>query len=500
MDLATDRIRKAIANKEHVGIFGDYDCDGVTACAQLVRFFRRKNIETFVQLPHRIHDGYGVSIDAIKRFANNNGKLLITADTGIGAHEAIVYANELGVDVIITDHHELPQTLPPAYALLHPALAPSYPKPYPCGAGVVFLLISALEHGEWHGKETDSVLAMMGTVADLVELKGSNRLLVQQGLSNLSKLNDGPLFLLRENAQPNSHITSTDIAFRIAPRINAAGRMDDPNIALRALLDGGEDLEMLQILNTNRQDITSHMYEKMKKDVDISDPFLCIANEEYPPGIIGLLAGKLTEQEGKPSMIAHISHDMCTASLRSVPSYNLMEGLQTCSDLLTTFGGHSQAAGCTFSYDSFEELGTRLCSDISQKVPIESLAPAIDIDAEIYTREITLDLCETLEELEPFGQGNPEPRFLLRNVSLEYVRCVGTDGTHLQARIDGKKSIGFGLGNLFQETEHPMDIVCRIGIDTWNGARAPQIFVEDMRIANDAITPTCTFAHKEEVL
>ncbi|MDD5751896.1 MAG: single-stranded-DNA-specific exonuclease RecJ, partial [Candidatus Peribacteraceae bacterium] len=488
---AVERIRAACERKEQVGIFGDYDCDGITGVAQLVRFFERHGAMPYVILPHRVHDGYGLKPHIVERFAQQGITLLLTVDTGITAIREIEQARERGMDVIITDHHHLQAELPAAYAIIHPALAPHFPLPHPSGSGVAHLLVRALEeNGQWEDCATDSALAMIGTIADLVELKGGNRALVCEGLAALNTLDPAsPLGGLAQGIRAKDRpLTSTDIAFRLAPRINAAGRMEDPTIALTALLHGGAALSQLEELNVERQHSARTLLEETLTSLSLTaepsvalPPLLSIAREHFPEGIIGLIAGKLTEQYGRPSLAAAISDGECTASLRSTRAYHITQGLERVSDLLTSFGGHAQAAGCTFKVQHLEELQRRLSEDIAARTTPADLLPALEIDAVLSPRDLSLSLCEQLRHLEPFGQGNPEPLFLLRNVHMEQPRRVGNEGAHLQARIAGHKTIGFRLGHLFEKTSDMLDIVCKIGIDTWNGRKAVQIVVEDIR-------------------
>lgn len=478
MEQATERIFMAVKRQERVAIFGDYDCDGITATAQLVRFFRRNGIDPLVRLPHRIHDGYGLNTSIVEEFRNAGIELLITVDNGISAVQEIALAGKYGIETIVTDHHAVGADLPPATCVLHPELA-ECPLPHPSGAGVVFLLLEALEGGTWEERQRDLALAMFGTVADLVELRGYNRQLVQEGLLALREIKDGPLAILRECTDS---YTSTDVAFRIAPRINAAGRMADPFLALIALLEGGSALEKLSELNSDRQQKTHNLYKEIRSTVHEGSPLLFAADTKYPHGLIGLIAGKLTEATGRPSCIATVTGEECTASLRSPPCYHVTEGLTRCADLLTRFGGHACAAGCTFPLHNLEELQKRLTSDIEQHVSAEGLKPSLKIDSCVLPEEITLDLCRALEVLEPYGSGNPEPRFLLEGVQPEDIRTVGADGTHMQCRIAGTKSIGFGLSSLLCDLQGPLDVLCRLQIDRWNGNMQPQIIMEDLRL------------------
>ncbi len=467
-----------------MGIFGDYDCDGITAAAQMVRYFRRCNMEPIVRLPHRVHDGYGLSPTIAEEWIVKGIKLLITVDTGVTAIEAITKLQLAGIDVIIVDHHHIPEELPPAYALLHPALTPGFPEPHPSGSGMAFLFLQALEKGMWEDMHTDRALAMMGTVADLVELKGINRVITQQGLRSLQDLRSGPLAALRDSVKTGEALTSTDIAFRIAPRLNAAGRMDDPTLALHAILEGGVYIERLHELNQTRRSVTDDLVNLARADAARHGSMLIASKSaDYPHGIIGLIAGALTESTGCPSMIGAENGDWITASLRSPKSYNVTEGLSRLSHLLHAYGGHRQAAGCTVHKDRWKEAVRGLEADIGSRLTKEDLYPRIEVDSEISPSDISLKLVHSLSELEPFGQGNPEPRFLLRDATMTDMRSVGEEGSHLQMRVNGIKGIGFGLGSFGSMCQDPMDLVCRIGINTWQGRREVQLYVEDMRTA-----------------
>ncbi|MBI2117801.1 DHH family phosphoesterase, partial [Candidatus Peregrinibacteria bacterium] len=381
--VAVERIRRAVKDGEHVGVFGDYDCDGVTAVAQLVRFFRRSGSDPSIRLPHRMHDGYGLKPKHIEEFAANGTTLLLTVDTGITAYDAVDRARAASMDVILVDHHEIRGNLPNATAILHPHRATPKLSPSPCAAGLTSLLLAALEGNIRPEQEEDRVLAAVGTVADLVLLRGGNRTIVQNGLAAISALPDGPLRTLINCVRPSdAHIASRDIGFRIAPRLNAAGRMDDPMIALQALLDGGNAIHILNELNTSRQSLVEELFESILITLPERDdfpPLIGIADAAFPPGIIGLLAGRLTEKFGRPSMVASIAGDICTASLRSIPAVPITELLSRSAHLLTSFGGHVQAAGCTFPRQNFEELIAALQKDIAQNVTPEDLVSAISI-------------------------------------------------------------------------------------------------------------------------
>ncbi len=499
MPRAVARVLHAVKKREAICIFGDYDCDGITATALLVRFLRRRGMEPIVRLPHRIHDGYGLSDAIVEECAARGVTLLLTVDTGITAVAQIAAAAARGIDVIITDHHHLQAEVPKALALIHPALAAHHPLPHPSGAGVALQFVRALEStGTWNDHETDEALAAIGTIADLVELKGMNRVLVQQGLAALNSLTAGPLAQFVASVRRHgSPLTSTDVAFRLSPRINAAGRMQDPLIALTALLEGGESLKQLEQLNMHRQDATGGFVARAWQLLGLSSQpraeelrglpaLLTVAGTDFSEGLIGLMAGRLTEVTGHPSMVVAIRNRQCTASLRSTRAYHVTQGLEKIADLLSTFGGHAQAAGCTFNEEHLPEVVRRLTDDVAAHTINEDLLPTLTVDALLNVRDVTLSLCEQMKHLEPFGQGNPEPLFLLHNVSLENSRRVGKEGAHLQTRIAGTKAIGWRLGHLCEHIDRPLDVVCKLGIDTWNDRHAPQIIIEDLRIANDS--------------
>lgn len=483
---AAERIHRAIRDNEKIGIFGDYDCDGVTSVAQLARFFRRHGADPFLRLPHRMHDGYGLQEKHIAELMARNSTLLVTVDTGVAAHDAVDRANAAGIDVIILDHHHV-ASFPAAFCILHPARS-SVPEPHPSAAGVVCTFLHALEGDDWPEREIDLALAMIGTVADLVPLTGVNRAIVRDGLAACAELPACPLRTLLERVSPTGNVTSGDIAFRVAPRINAAGRMADPQSALLALLEGGAHLDALEQLNIERQEQTTTCIAAAIAHISslpALPPLLSCSDASFSHGIIGLVAGKLTERFGRPSMAVAIEGEICTASLRSPPCYHITEGLARGAHLLSSYGGHAQAAGCTFSLARFPAVQAHLAADIAERTADGSLVPAVSLDAELSPKAIDLSLCRALRALEPYGQGNREPVFLVRSVTLERMRRVGTDGRHLQAQVGGCKAIGFGLGEYAPEPGMAVDLACRIGIDTWNGTAVPQLFVQDIRVAEE---------------
>ena len=470
--------------RENIGIIGDYDADGITGAAQLLRFFRRKGVEPTVILPHREKDGYGVKEKFIDALHAKGVTLLLTVDTGISHTKEIAYARNLGIDVIVLDHHSPPAELPDAI-LVHPAL-PLTPYPLPnanlSGSGVAFTFVRAVEDARWDGQEIDVALAAIGTVADVVPLLVDNRMIVMLGLEALMKGGSAPIFTLADSVRKEGErLTSFHIGYRIAPRINAAGRLSDPLLALTALTEGGAPLQKLTTLNEERQDLTEEMLRKAEDLLDSSRLFFTLASSEFHPGIIGLIAGKLTERYGKPSLVGAEREGIITCSLRSIPGFHVTEALRACGGVLSSFGGHAAAAGCTLKKEVWEEFTGSLEAHTKEILDPALLIPTLTIDAEIFEEHLTLPLLSDLRRLEPYGAANREPLFLLKNQTVLGGRSVGKEGRHLQCMIGGKKAVGFGLGHLLPSLPSRADIVCRLGIDSWSGKDQVQIFVEDIR-------------------
>ncbi len=489
MERAVERIERAMKNHETIAVFGDYDADGITATAQLVRFFRRHGIEPVAYLPDRLREGYGmkkVSIDLLK---TKGVSLIVTVDNGIAAHAEIAQAAALGMDVIVTDHHRIQGSRPAAYAVIHPEIGDAFPNQHLSGSGVAFMLVRALEHGSvWNGIEQDVILAMIGTIGDVMPLTGENRTLVIHGLKLIAKLPPCPLKDLIDDVSDGKEITSGDIAFRVVPRINAAGRMQHPLLALDALLEGGDALESLHRLNGDRQSAIEDALSLVRPLVDWSQPFLFSVSDQVTSGIVGLIAGRLTEESGRPSLVASRSGELCTASLRSVPSVDVMTCLEhpLVRPLLLTCGGHAQAGGCTFAFKDAEKIQaglSRAVSDLGHSV--ESLLPEIAIDHELPHAHLILSLAKALESLQPFGHANEQPLFLVKNLKVESVRSVGSENTHLQIVFAGHRGIAFRLGSLTDRLApgSVVDVACALSINAWNGRESLQLMVKDIRLS-----------------
>ena len=488
MAKAVARIRRAMDTREVIGIFGDYDADGITGTAQLMRAFRRHGLEPVVHLPHRALEGYGMKIASIDVLKQKGVTLLITVDTGISAHAEIAHAKKLGMDVIVTDHHRVQGGAPDAFAVIHPTVPETFPNQHLSGSGVAFMLVRALEDGNpWDGIDTDIALATIGTVGDLVPLTGENRTLVIHGLKFLSKLPQSPLRDFIDDVRGDGPLTAGDIAFRVVPRINAAGRMAHPDIALRALLEGGDALGELHRLNGDRRSFVEELDRLLSEESGKQGAFIVIASEKVTPGTAGLLASRFTERMGRPSLVAAVVGDQAVASIRSPEGIDAVECLEhsAVKPLLRSYGGHAQAAGCSFAASDVKRLTEGLNRALSERgITADTLVPALHIDAELPHAGPDDRFVRGLKSLEPFGAGNDDPMFLLRAQMVSDVRAIGSDGTHLQCRIGRTRAIGFGLGALASSIgQQRIDVACRLGMNTWNGRETLQLFVEDLRIA-----------------
>lgn len=504
MEQAVKRIDHAMATGETIGIFGDYDADGITATAQVVRFFHRRGIEPVVYLPDRLKEGYGMKRTSIDLLNEEGVTLLITVDTGITAHREIAHAKSLGIDVIITDHHRPSSRYtgmtagkshnhgerPDAYAVIHPALPPAFPNPHLCGSGVAFMLVRAMEGGRiWQGIEQDIVLAMIGTIGDIMPLTGENRILVVHGLKLIEKLPPCPLKDLLDSIGSGQSLTAGDIAFRVVPRLNAAGRMEHPRLALSALLTGGPALGELHRLNGDRQSAIINAMELIRPLVDWNQPFLFAVSPDVSPGIVGLVAGRLTDESGRPTLIASRTGDVCVASIRGIKGIDVMAILEhpVVRPHLTGFGGHRQAAGCTFPVSSAQAIGSGLSQTMLELGhTTETLLPEITLDRELSHSHLTLPLAKQLQSLEPFGEGNPPPLFLVSGLKIDNLKTVGTDATHLHMGFGAHHGIAFGLGSLAEQLaiSSRIDVACSLGVNVWNGRENLQLMVRDIRIGS----------------
>lgn len=514
MKKAVERIERTIKKGERAMIFGDYDADGVTSTAVLAEVFKELGISHDIYIPDKKSEGYGLNLKAIKEFKKKNINLIITVDCGISNLKEVEKANELGIDVIITDHHHIPPEIPKAHAIINSHMDDSgYPFKDLAGVGAVFKVAQALYEKLLPEKKEQLKwlldLVAIGTIADCVPLLGENRVLAKYGLVVLSKTRRTGLqelfkvgrILVDENNTPDAY----KISFQIAPRINAAGRMDHAGIAYNLISEKdrvkARSLALeLEDCNKKRQAVTKRTVEEVEvlaNDAFKDKKFIFAAGEHFPIGIVGLAAGKITDKFKKPSAVLQKGENESKGSFRSIPQINIIEAIEECGDLLIKYGGHSQAAGISIENKNLEKFYEKLNSIIEKKLQGKDISPEILIDAEISCEDIGFKLAEEIKKMEPFGKGNEEPIFLTKNLIVEELRWVGNGEKHLKLflRPNNKtpkifEAIGFNLSDKFKNIKQSdtVDIVFNLCQDEWNGNKKIQLRIVDLKIKSDSNT------------
>ena len=498
MEIAVKRIVKAIENKEKIMIYGDYDADGITSITVLKKYLNEIGLKTGEYIPNRLNEGYGLNKDAISKIYNDGYRLMITVDCGISGLEEVEYANSLGIEIIITDHHEPAEKLPEAIAVIDAKRKDNkYPFNQLAGVGVVFKLIQAistelkLEEKEYL-KYLD--LVCIGTISDIVPLVDENRVIAKLGLKLIEKTKNIGLKTLL-NIADLKKIDSNAISFGVAPRINACGRMGFQEEALQLFLteDSGEATKIAKRLvqfNQERQakekQIFEEVIEKIEKD-NKDKKCIVLAEENWHHGVIGIVASKITEIYYKPSILICLEGDKGKGSGRSVPGFDLYTALTKCSDYIEKFGGHSMAIGITIKKENFEKLKETI-EKYAQESNISDIMPIINIDKEINLKNINIEEVKSLELLEPFGEANKMPLFLLRNLKIDSIRAL-SGGKHLKLTLKQDNNIvdaiGFNMGDLSKEylLGDKVDVVGTIEINSFGNKENIQINLKDIRKA-----------------
>lgn len=497
MDMAVDRIIKAINNKEKILIYGDYDVDGITSTTVLKKYLMDRGIAVDTYIPNRLHEGYGLNKNAIDTIKERNIDLIITVDCGISAIEEVDYAINLGMDVIVTDHHEVGEKLPNALAVIDAKRKDNtYPFRSLAGVGVVFKLIQALSikleiKPEEYLKYLD--LVCVGTISDIVPLEGENRTIAKLGLMLIKVTRN---LGLRELIKSSGYkeIDSNTISFGVAPRINACGRMGHEEEALKLFL--AEDLESatkitkeLNEYNTLRQSTEKAIYvdavQQIEKNHLDENNSIVLGGKGWHHGVIGIVSSKVTDKYYKPSILLSFEDDIAKGSGRSVPGFDLYEGLTKCEDLLEKYGGHSMAVGLTLKKENLEKFKERF-EQIAKEKNIKELVPIIYIDDELKLKDINMDLVKSLSILEPFGEANKVPLFLIKNLKIDSIRAL-SEGRHLKLTLRDENfvinAIGFELGYLAEEYRigDRIDVVGTLEINSFNGFSSIQINMKDIR-------------------
>jgi single-stranded-DNA-specific exonuclease len=499
MEKAVTRILEAIKNQEPILIYGDYDADGVSSTTVLMMTLRDLGANVQFYIPNRFTEGYGPNENAFRHAAEMGIKLIITVDTGISAiHEANI-AKELGLDLIITDHHEPGPILPEAIAIIHPKLPDSiYPFRELAGVGVAFKLAHAL-----YGEMPEHLLeiAVIGTIADLVSLKDENRLIVKKGLEKLKVTKNIGLRAVFKRAGVNPiSINEETVGFTLAPRINAVGRLESADLAVQLLLtedlDEAESLaEEMDALNKTRQSIvnsiTLEAIEEVEKNFPIADnKVLVIGKEGWNAGVIGIVASKLVEKFYRPTIVLSFDPQkgLAKGSARSIAGFDLFQNLSTCREILPHFGGHPMAAGMTLNIDDVHELRSRLNNLANEQLSDSDFIPVTMLDQEIPLQSIDLETLDELNLLSPFGMDNPKPKVAIKDVQIANIRKIGSDHNHLKLTVAEEDSsldgVGFGLGALFEHISPSSNVslIGELSINEWNNIRKPQIFIQDVAI------------------
>lgn len=497
MDIAVERIIKAINNKEKILIYGDYDVDGITSTTVLKKYLMDRGISVDTYIPNRLHEGYGLNKNAIDTIKERNIDLIITVDCGISAIEEVDYAVSLGMDVIVTDHHEVGEKLPNALAVIDAKRKDNtYHFRSLAGVGVVFKLIQALSikleiKPEEYLKYLD--LVCVGTISDIVPLEGENRTIAKLGLMLIKVTRN---LGLRELIKSSGYkeIDSNTISFGVAPRINACGRMGHEEEALKLFL--AEDLESatkitkeLNEYNTLRQRTEKAIYEEAVQEIDKNHldekNSIVLGGKGWHHGVIGIVSSKVTDKYYKPSILLSFEDDIAKGSGRSVPGFDLYEVLTKCEDLLEKYGGHSMAVGLTLKRENLEKFKERF-EQIAKEKNIKELVPIIYIDDELKLKDINMELVKSLSILEPFGEANKVPLFLIKNLKIDSIRAL-SDGRHLKLTLRDENfvinAIGFELGYLAEEYRigDRIDVVGTLEINSFNGFSSIQINVKDIR-------------------
>lgn len=497
---AVEWIRRAEQAGERITVYGDYDMDGISATAILMRYFISKGVEADYYIPGRKDEGYGLNMGALQKIAEQGTKLIITVDTGITAAKEAAYAKELGLDMIVTDHHELQESLPDCVAIINPKHPDySYSEHDFCGAGVAFKLVQALCGEDTPEKLRPYVeLACLGTVADVVKLTGENRKIVKDGLGFLQRAEVLGIEMLKEAAEVHGReVDEGTIGYTLAPRINAAGRLHTAGESVRLLLteDRYEAMALSAKLNRENQDrqqIEAGIFQEallqIEKHPDIAEKDILILCEAYwHQGVIGIVASRLSERFSKPAILLSSDGESLKGSGRSFGGFNLFEAVSSCSDLLLTFGGHQKAAGLTLSKENYQAFCERMGAYAKAHINPEDLMPVIEIDAEITPRQIAREDVLELQSLKPYGLGNTEPVFALMGAEIRQLQKIGKDQNHLRIALYkgglSFEAVWFRAAG-WSDALRPGDVVdaaFTLGLNRYRDNERIQLYVKDLR-------------------
>lgn len=519
-------ILDAIKSGQRITVYGDYDADGMTATAILYRCIQMLGGDVHYFVPNRLDDGYGLNCESLDRIRKKGTDLVITVDCGIGSLREVEHARELGMKIIVTDHHTPGSELPPADALIHPALPDdAYPFPGLCGAGVAFKLAWALCM-EQHGSEKlpDSMreflfhaigLAAIGTIADVVPLIDENRVLVKHGLQLLPGYCNPGLRALMHLAGLDTKpaLESEDIAFTLGPRLNAAGRLGQAQLGVELLTVQDESralalAEYIDQLNKNRDTLENKIRYAARKMISeqfdpAHEPALVLAGEDWHAGVIGIVAGRLAERHHRPTVIIALDRlkpGPALGSARTACGINLYDALHQCREYLVSFGGHPAAAGLTIEPDRIDEFREAFCHHVSQQAPVHQMTPELEIDVETSLLELTLEAIQELDLLAPFGQANRRPLFCVTDVGIKgEPRRIGKDERHLSLTMEqgdvSLRAVGFGKAEWLEALSEPgrrFDFAFKPVVNLFRGRKSVDLHLVDYRVCESSSNPVAS--------
>lgn len=501
MDKAAARITRAVDNMEKIAVYGDYDADGVTSTAMLYSYLETRGADVIFYIPQREGEGYGMNIGAVEYLKEQGVSLIVTVDNGISSVQEVARANELGIDVVVTDHHRPQKILPDAVAVVD-AYRPDDTSPYKhfSGVGIAFKLLMALEDGAGDVEdllEAYSDLAAIGTIGDIVPLTGENRTLIRAGLERLSQSDRPGVQALLENAGiAGKALTSTNVAFTLVPRINATGRMGAPERAVRLLISGYEEeaevlSEEICADNEERRRVEAEIAEAAFADIEakgyMKDRVVVVDGENWHHGVIGIVASRVTERCGKPCMIISRGETEAKGSGRSIEGFSLFEAICTCGDLLIKFGGHPMAAGITLKPENIEAFRKRINQYAAEHFP-QMPTQTVTLDCKLNPAALSVSMAQSLTQLEPFGNGNPQPVFGLFNMELSNVTPVGGGG-HLRLTLEKNGAVITAMRFNTKPEELPyhigdkIDLAVQLEAREFRGQPSLTVIVRDMKFA-----------------
>lgn len=501
MDKAAARITRAVDNMEKIAVYGDYDADGVTSTAMLYSYLETRGADVIFYIPQREGEGYGMNMGAVEYLKEQGVSLIVTVDNGISSVQEVARANELGIDVVVTDHHRPQEILPDAVAVVD-AYRPDDTSPYKhfSGVGIAFKLLMALEDGAGDVEdllEAYSDLAAIGTIGDIVPLTGENRTLIRAGLERLSQSDRPGVQALLENAGiAGKALTSTNVAFTLVPRINATGRMGAPERAVRLLISGYEEeaevlSEEICADNEERRRVEAEIAEAAFADIEakgyMKDRVAVVDGENWHHGVIGIVASRVTERCGKPCMIISRGETEAKGSGRSIEGFSLFEAICACGDLLLKFGGHPMAAGITLKPENIEAFRKRINQYAAEHFP-QMPTQTVTLDCKLNPAALSVSMAQSLTQLEPFGNGNPQPVFGLFNMELSNVTPVGGGG-HLRLTLEKNGAVITAMRFNTKPEELPyhigdkIDLAVQLEAREFRGQPSLTVIVRDMKFA-----------------